>query len=562
MEKRRIENTLIDHSIINIIPLGGMGEIGKNCTVVECQGQILVIDAGLMFPADEMLGIDFVIPDFSYLVAHRDQVRGIVLTHGHEDHIGALSYLLKDVSAPVYATPLTRGLVEGKLRSEGLLGRTTLHTMLPGQEIALGPFQVTPFHVNHSIPDAVGLAIRTPLGLIVHSGDFKIDHTPVDGKTTDLGALARLANEGVLLLLADSTNAESPGYTPSERQLVDAFQRIFGRSTGRIIVATFASLISRVQLVIETAAQFGRKVAVAGRSMEETIAIAEKLGYVRFPPDTRVPLSQIGNLPDERVCILATGSQGEPNAALARMASGHFRQVQVKAGDTVILSSKAIPGNETHVYRNIDNLFRCGAHVYYGEQAGLHVSGHAAQEELKLLLNLLRPLYFVPIHGEYRMLQLHARLAYELGFAPQDVFVLENGQGLKLDAQGAARGESLELQQVYVDGALVGDVGRSILRDRLALGQDGLVIARVVIEVNSGRVVDDPEIISQGFVYLPERMELIRAAESAIVETVERHGERCSDPEELGKQIKRRLEHLFYDETRRRPVVIPMVTAA
>lgn len=553
-------NPIMTEKTIKIIPLGGSGEIGKNCTVIEHDGNILVIDAGLMFPEDDMLGVDLVIPDFGYLLANRERIRGIVLTHGHEDHIGALPYLLREISAPLYATPLTRGLIEGKLRSKA--HKAELHTMLPGQEIVLEGFRVTPFHVNHSIPDSVGLAIRTSLGLIVHSGDFKIDHTPLEGKTSDLAVLARLSNEGVLLLLADSTNAESPGYTASESQLIDTFQRVFARAGGRIIVATFASLLSRAQLVLEMAAKFGRKVAVAGRSMEETIAIGEQLGYVHFPAHTRVPLSQIDSLPDSQVCVLATGSQGEPNAALARMAMGRFRQVSIKEGDTVLYSSKAIPGNETQIHRNIDNLFRRGANVIYGEQAGLHVSGHAAQEELKLLLNLLRPLYFVPVHGEYRMLQAHARLAYDLGFSRQDVFVLDNGHCIEVSGSGARRVESIPLQTVLVDGSLVGDVGDTILRDRQALSQEGLVIARVSLCAGTGQVNDVPEIISQGFVYVPESAELLRSAESAILETVSRCAHEGSDRQEISRRIKRRLEDLFYLQTRRRPVVIPMVSAS
>ena len=400
---------------LRIIPLGGFGEIGKNCTVLEYGDDIVVVDAGLMFPEDDMLGVDLVIPDWSYLVEQRDRVRGIILTHGHEDHVGGLPYLMKQISAPLYATPLTRGLVEDKLRAQGLLGQAQMNTIWPGQEIEFPSFRVTPFHVNHSIPDAIGLAIRTPLGLVVHTGDFKIDHTPLESKTTDLSVLARLANEGVMVLLSDSTNAESPGYTASESQLVDTFQRVFSRAEGRIIVATFASLISRIQLVIKTAAQFGRHVAIAGRSMEESVAIAEKLGYVDMPAHTRVSLNEINDLPDREVCVLATGSQGEPNAVLARMATGRFRQISIRQGDTVVYSSKAIPGNETQIHRNIDNLFRQGAQVVYGEGAGLHVSGHAAQEELKLMLNLLRPLYFVPMHGAYRMLKQHAQLAYGAG---------------------------------------------------------------------------------------------------------------------------------------------------
>jgi len=514
-----------------------------------------------MFPEEELLGVDLVIPDFRYLIENRAKVRAIIITHGHEDHIGALPFLLRDLTGvPVYATPLTRGLIEGKLKSHGLLGDADLHTILPGQQVDLGSFSVVPFHVNHSIPDSVGYAIRSPLGLIVHTGDFKIDHTPIEGRTTDLAALSRLANEGIMVLLADSTNAESEGYTPSERRLVDAFERAFAQASGRVIVATFASLLSRIQLVIETAARFGRKVAIAGRSMEESVTIAEGLGYIAFPPGTRVQLDEVNDLPDDRVCILATGSQGEPNAALARMAAGRFRFVQVREGDTVILSSKAIPGNETAIHRNIDNLFRRGANVIYGEASGMHVSGHAAQEELKLMLNLLRPLYFVPVHGAYRMLHRHAGLAYTMGYPPEDVFILANGQGVELSESGAQLSEPVELSPVYVDGSLVGDVGTAILRDRKALSQDGFVVARVSLQ--AGQVVDDPEIISQGFVYVPESSALLRSAESAILDTIQRHGADCGNTEEIERRIKRRLEDLFYDETHRRPVVIPMVTAS
>jgi len=538
-----------------------MGAIGRNCFVLEHDDTIMVIDAGLMFPEDEMLGVDLVIPDFSYLIENADRVRGIVLTHGHEDHIGALSYLLEHVSAPVYATPLTRGLVENKLKHSVAKNKAMLNTVQPGQEIVIGPFRVTPFHVNHSIPDAVGLAIRTPMGLIVHTGDFKIDHTPIEGRTTDLSELARLANEGVVLLLSDSTNAESPGYTASERELVATFDQVFSRARGRIIVATFASLLSRVQLVIETAARHGRKVAVAGRSMEDNTAIAEQLGYVRFPEGVRVPLAQIENLPDEQVCVLATGSQGEPNAALARMASGRFRHVSIREGDTVLLSSTAIPGNETAVFRNIDSLARLGADVVYGRHAGLHVSGHAAQEELKLMLNLLRPLYFLPVHGAFRMLRAHAKLAYELGFSRDDVFMLDNGESLVLTPSGLQRGEKLDLEDILVDGSLVGDVGTTVLRDRHSLASEGFVVARVMVDLDKHVLVSEPEIISQGFVYVPDSAQLMDAARSTIESIVSHNGHGADPEEEISREIKRGLSELFYRETRRRPVVVTMVNA-
>jgi ribonuclease J len=536
-----------------------MGEIGRNCTVIECGDAMIAIDCGLMFPEDDMLGVDLVIPDMSYLIENRDRLKGIIITHGHEDHIGALAYLLKDVSVPIYGTPLTCGLIENKGRSNGGQASKLLNIIQPNKEFQLGPFGITPFHVTHSIPDAVGYAIRTPLGLVVHTGDFKIDHTPTDGKNFDLGALSRLANEGVILLMSDSTNAESPGYTLSEQRLVDSFQQAFAKAKGRIIVATFASLISRVQLIIETAARLGRKVAVAGRSMEDNVAIAEKLGYIRFPEGVHIALRDINKHPDNEVVVIATGSQGEPNAALARMASGRYRQLQIREGDTVMLSSKAIPGNETQVYRNIDELFRRGARVVYGERAGMHVSGHAAQEELKLMLNLLRPLYFVPVHGEYRMLRTHADLAYELGFATEDVFVLENGDCLELTPAGAQRNGRIALSTVLVDGSLVGDVGDTILRDRHALANEGVVIAKVIIEHESRQLREPPEIISQGFVYVPESGELLAKAVQSLTGMLANLDEVAMDEGDIARRVKRRLEKLFEDETGRHPVVIPMV---
>ncbi|MCE5259169.1 MAG: ribonuclease J [Chloroflexi bacterium] len=543
---------------LTLIPLGGFGEFGKNCTVLKYGDDLLVIDVGLQFPDDDMPGVDLVIPDFTYLVQHRAQIQGIVFTHGHEDHIGALPYLLAQIPAKLYATPLTRGLIEGKLREDRLMSSAELHTILPGQEITLGAFKVTAYHVNHSIPDSIGLAIRTPLGLVVHTGDFKIDHTPIDGKTIDLGALAKLSMEGVLLLLSDSTNAESIGYTMSESRIIDSLQQVFSHAQGRIIIATFASLISRIQLVIQIAAQFGRKVAIAGRSMEESISIAEKLGYISFPAGLRMPITAINALPPNEVCILATGSQGEPTAALGRMAKGHFRNVTINEGDTVVYSSKAIPGNETAIYRTIDELFRLGADVIYGEQAGVHVSGHAAQEELKLLLNLLRPLYFVPMHGAHRMLYRHAQLAYSIGYSREDVFVLENGHTLECTAAGARLGEVIAVNTVYVDGSLVGDVGNTVLRDRMTLSQDGFVIAKVTVDGVLGRIAQVPELISQGFIWEPTSAELLHQAQEAIAGIVSScNGE--FDADTLAQRVKGSLERLFYNETKRRPVVIPMI---
>lgn len=553
----------MNNGSLRLIPLGGMGSIGKNCTVLDMGEDILVVDAGIQFPSGDMLGVDVVIPDFRYLEERRDRVRGIVITHGHEDHIGALPYLLEKVSAPIYATPLVLGLIQNRL-NEGAIKSARLETLADGQQVNLGPFSITPFRVNHSIPDAVGLAIRTPAGLIVHMGDFKIDHTPLEGQPSDLSALARLSNEGVLVLLSDSTNVESSGYTPSENQLRDAFDQVFARAKGRIIVATFASLLARVQLVIETAMHHGRKVAIAGRSMEQNVEIAEKLGYVRFPDEARVHISQINNLPDNQIVIMATGSQGEPNAALARMAAGRFRYAKIREGDTVILSSNAIPGNETAVYENVDNLFRRGANVVYGRQAGLHVSGHAAQEELKLVLNLLRPKYFVPIHGAYRMLHQHARLAYELGMEPSNVFVLDNGNVLEMDTDGARLAEPVPAEGILVDGSLVGDVGRSLLRDRMTLAQDGIVVVKVTVNGQTGAIVSAPEIISHGFVYVPEAQELLEAGEQAIADVIQSyHGDSHGyEADKLSVLIERRLGSFLYNETRRRPVVVAVVSAS
>jgi len=546
---------------LKIVPLGGLGEIGRNCLVFEYDDDIIVVDAGLMFPSEEMLGVDLVIPDFTYLVERADKVRGIVITHGHEDHVGGLPYLLKDVRAPVYATPLTAGIIRTKLRSRDLRNSVELHTIQPGDTLKLGVFSVSPFHVTHSIPDAVGYSIQSPVGLIVHTGDFKIDHTPLDGTPTDLGELARLSREGVRLLLSDSTNIESKGYTASESRLRDTFYQVFSRAEGRIIVTTFASLLSRIQLVIESAARFGRKVAVAGRSMEDYLSIAENLGYVAFPPNTRVPLHQISSLDDHEVCVLATGSQGEPTAALSRMATGTFRHVNVREGDTVLISAKAIPGNETQIHRNVDALFTQGANVIYGERAGIHVSGHAAQEELKLILNLMRPQHFVPVHGAPRMLYQHARQARELGIPQDNITVLGNGLPLLLTERSATLGEAMPLETIYVDGSLVGDVGSTILRDRTALSQDGFVVAKVSVNGASGELAAPPEIVTQGFVYLPLASDLIETAAKAIADAASNDREQSPiDTDELSERIKRRLERLFYQETRRRPVVVPLVT--
>lgn len=549
-------------SVLKITPLGGLGEIGRNCTAYEYDDQIIVVDAGLMFPTDDMLGIDLVIPDYTYLIENQTKVRAVVLTHGHEDHIGGLSYLLNEVPVPVYGTPLTLGLVESRLKRRNLLELTELWEMHPGDIIDEGPFTIRPFHVNHSIPDSVGLAIETPVGLVVHTGDFKIDHTPIEGEPTDLAELARLSAEGVRLLLSDSTNAESAGYTISESALRDTFERAFSSAKGRIIIATFASLLSRSQLVVETAHTMGRKVALAGRSMIDNVAIAEKLGLLKIPPNTMIDLNTANSMPDDQVCILATGTQGEPNAALARMATGRFRGITIQEGDTVLLSSKAIPGNETRIYSNIDKLFRQGANVIYGTQAGIHVSGHAASEEQKLMINLLRPDYFVPIHGDYRMLHRHAAMAREMNMDNEHVFILTNGEPLELNRTSAWRGEPLEMRTVLVDGLGVGDVGQTILRDRASLARDGFVVIRVDIDAETGNLIDDPEVITQGFIYLPESTEFVEET-MEIIRNVAEHTPASKDgnTEQLTLNLRKQLERFFHDETQRRPVLVIMAKA-
>ncbi|MGA9347803.1 MAG: ribonuclease J, partial [Anaerolineae bacterium] len=426
---------------LRIIPLGGLGEVGKNMMVLEYGKNIIIIDAGIMFPENDMLGVDFIIPDFNYLMDKKDIVRGIILTHGHEDHVGGLPYVLQEIKAPIYTTKLTRGLAEVKLKENHLLDETELNTTQPGDSIALGPFRVEFFHVCHSIPDGVGLAIETPAGLVVHSGDFKFDYTPVDGKPTDFAKLAELGGRGVLVLLSDSTNAERPGFTPSERVINDAFEQVFQKAEGRIIVGTFASLISRIQQVINSAIRHERKVAIAGHSMVENVRMAQELGYLSIPSDVLIKLDDVGKLPQHKVVIIATGTQGEPSSALARMAIGRHPRIKIIPGDTVIISSHAIPGNEEMIHRTINRLFQQGANVMYEQISPVHVSGHASQDEQRLLIHLIKPRYFVPIHGELRHLTQHARIAQEMGVPAANTMVVENGYILEFDGESGRIGE-------------------------------------------------------------------------------------------------------------------------
>ncbi|MBI3912606.1 MAG: ribonuclease J [Chloroflexi bacterium] len=542
---------------LKIIPLGGAGEIGKNMTVVEYDDAILVIDAGLMFPETDMLGVDIVIPDIAYLLERKDQVRAIIITHGHEDHTGALPYVLPRINVPLYATPLTRGLIEVKLKSHKLLKTTTLRTIQMGDTIQLDPFTIETFHVSHSVPDGIGLAVTTPVGTIVHSGDFKFDPSPVDGQLTDFARLAQLGARGVLALLSDSTNADSPGYTPSEQTINESFARVFALAQGRVIVATFASNISRIQQVIDTAARFHRKVAVVGRSMVDNVKMAAELGYLRVPENTLIKVEQAHKYASNEVAIVCTGGQGEPTSALSRMANHDHKQVTLTAGDTVILSSSAIPGNEELINRTLNNLFRAGAIVFYDRMMDVHVSGHASREEQKLMINLVRPKYFIPIHGEYRHLVLHTRLAQSLGIPAENTFVVENGARIEFDESGArVEHNAVTASDVLVDGLGIGDVGTTVLRDRYHLSQDGFLVALVTRDAHTGEIVFGPEIITHGFVYTAEAGDLIAGTKQVIIAALDK-GSRSSGQSAKLKDV---LSQYLYAQTKRRPMVIPVVT--
>lgn len=541
---------------LKVVPLGGLGEVGKNMLAIEYGRNVLIIDAGVMFPEHDMLGIDLVIPDYSYyLKDKKDWVRGIVVTHGHEDHIGALPYLLAEVNAPIYATRLTAGLIEVKLKQKGGIGRAKLNIIRPGERLTIGnSFDVEFFHVCHSIPDAVGLAIRTPVGLVVHTGDFKFDHTPTWGSPPDFGALAGFGAEGVLVLLSDSTNADNPGFTPSEKTVDEGLDKVFREAKGRVILTTFGSLISRVQQIVHAARRHNRVVAVDGRSLEESVERAQTLGYLDIPPGVLVDMAALKGRPDHQVTIIATGSQGEPSAALGRMANGKHRHITIKAGDTVVMSSRVIPGNEQLVGRAINNLFQRGARVIYGRSDNVHVSGHASQEELKLLLSLVRPKYFIPVHGELRHLHAHAELARGQGIPAENIFVIENGMVVELDKESARVTERIPGGWVFVDGSSVGDIGPVVLRDREILSQDGFVLAVTRLNKKTGQVVGRPQIITRGFVFVKENLDLIERAEEEVIAALRMNGHQ--DPQVT---IRKTLAELLYNETQRQPMVMPVV---
>ncbi len=537
---------------LRIVPLGGLGEVGKNMTCIEYGRNILIVDAGIMFPESDMPGVDYLLPDWDYIRDKKDWVRAVLLTHGHLDHIGALAHLLREIDAPVYATRLTRGLVEVRLREERMLERVRLQTYAAGDRLQIGPFVVEPYHVCHSIPDSVGLGITTPAGLIVHSGDFKLDPAPVDGWPTDMDKLAEFGRRGVLALLSDSTNAEQPGSTPSEAVLYDALDEIVGQAPGRIIIATFASLISRIQQVVQVAGRHGRKVAIAGRSMVANTGVARELGYLEIPEGMLVDLEQARRLPPHKVLILATGSQGEPMAVLNRLATGTHRSMRIEDGDTVVLSSHTIPGNEELTSGLINRLFQKGADVYYAPLRQVHVSGHAGQDELRLLIQTLRPRFFVPVHGELRHLVQHARLANDLGIPKENIAVVENGYPLTLNDRMHI-GKRLPGENVYVDGSRVGDVGPAVLAQRDGLAQSGFVTAVARYDRKAGRAVGEPRIITHGFVAAPRSGDLLARARD-VVRSAAKNG-RGTAADSVEDRVEQALSSFFYRETRRKPVV-------
>jgi ribonuclease J len=548
-----------DHGKIRFVPLGGVGEIGKNLALLWADDDIIVVDCGVAFPEDDMPGIDLVLPDMSFLLEHQSKVRGIFLTHGHEDHIGSLPYLVREVSAPVFGSRLTMGLVELKMAEHRLRLPPGSRVVAAGEPVSAGRLTVEFFRVNHSIPDAMGLIIRTPAGTVVHTGDFKFDHTPVDGQVAQFDRLARAGDEGVLLLLADSTNAERPGFTPSERVVGQALERIIRYAPGRVLVASFASHVHRIAQTIDIAARYGRRVAVVGRSMENVVQKAVELGILTFPPGVRLEVEEIARQPAHQVVILTTGSQGEPMSALSRMASADHRKVEIIPGDTVVVAASPIPGNEKLVAHMIDDLYRRGAEVVYGPAMGVHVSGHAAQEDLKLLLNLVRPRFFVPVHGEYRHLVHHAELARAVGVPSDHVFIAENGMVLEFDADGGQMVGRVPWGKVLVDGMGVGDVGHIVLRDRRQLSQDGVLIVVVGIDSQSGELVSGPDVVSRGFVYVRESEALMDEARDRVRSVIQALGEGYTEWATIKAAVKEALSKLMYERTRRRPMILPIV---
>lgn len=545
---------------VRIIPLGGINEIGKNITVIEYKEDIIVIDCGLKFPDEDMFGIDLVIPDISYLLKNKDKIRGIFLTHGHEDHIGALPYVLRQLNVPVYGTKLTLGIVETKLKEHGLLSSTELIRVKPRDVIKLNSVSVEFIKTNHSIADSVAIAIHTPLGVVLHTGDFKIDYTPIDGEPMDFGRFAEIGKRGVLAMMADSTNVEKPGYTMSEKVVGESFARLFSKAKGRIIIATFASNVHRIQQIIDAARLYDRKVAVSGRSMENIVTVATELGYLEFEKDILVSIDQINKYPNEKVVIITTGSQGEPMSALTRMANSEHRKVNIVEGDTVIISATPIPGNEKLVSRVINQLFQKGAEVIYKSLAEIHVSGHACQEELKLMQSLVRPKFFIPVHGEYRHLKQHGELAVALGLPEENILIPENGGVIEVNRNSIRKNGTVNAGQVFVDGLGVGDVGNIVLRDRKHLSQDGILTVVVTLSKENNSIIAGPDIISRGFVYVRESEGLMDEAKD-IVRDVLRECEESNitDWASLKSKVRDELRSYLYEKTKRKPMILPII---
>ena len=544
---------------VQIIPLGGLGEIGKNMTVFRYCDDIILIDAGLMFPEDDMLGIDLVIPDITYLLENKDKVKAIFLTHGHEDHIGALPYVLKQIDVPVYGTALTLGILQGRLR-ENNVSDNNLVTIKPGDKINVGAFNLEFIRVNHSIPDAISIVIKTPIGTIIHTGDFKFDQTPVDGQVTQFNKFAEFGDEGVLALLADSTNAERPGFTQSEKMVGQTFDDEFRYARNRIIVATFSSNVHRIQQVVDSAVKYKRKVAVIGRSMINVVNIAMELGYLRIPEGVLIDIDETNNYTSDQIVIITTGSQGEPMSALTRMAMNDHKKVDIMPGDTVIISATPIPGNEKLVARTIDHLYKLGADVIYEKSNGVHVSGHASQEEIKLMHNLVRPKYFIPVHGEYRHLIKHANLAKDLGMLSENIVIAENGSVIEISKNGIGINGKIQSGKVLVDGLGVGDVGNIVLRDRRQLSQDGIMIVVVTIDHETCHVVSGPDIVSRGFVYVREAEDLMEEAREKVLSALERcENNGVSEWSMIKSTIRDNLGRFLYERTRRRPMILPII---
>ena len=545
---------------VKIIPLGGLNEIGKNMTAIEYKNDIVIIDCGLKFPDEDMFGIDVVIPDITYLLKHKDKVSGIFLTHGHEDHIGALPYVLKQLNVPVYGTKLTLGIVQSKLKEHNLLSTTELITVKPRDVVRLNSVSVEFIKTNHSIADSVAIAVHTPLGAVLHTGDFKVDYTPIDGEPMDFARFAELGKKGVLLMMADSTNVERPGYTMSEKIVGESLCRIFGKSKGRIIVATFASNIHRIQQIIDAAAMYGRKVAVSGRSMENIVQVAIELGYIKIEKENLVSIDQINKYNNDQIVIITTGSQGEPMSALARMATSEHRKVNIVPGDTIIISATPIPGNEKLVSRVVDQLFKKGAEVVYGSSEAVHVSGHACQEELKLMQTLVKPKYFIPVHGEYRHLKQHGELANSIGVPKSNILIPEIGDVIEVTRNSIKKSGTVISGQIFVDGLGVGDVGNIVIRDRKHLSQDGILTVVVTLSKENKAIIAGPDIISRGFVYVRESEKLMDEARDIVRDVFAKCEEqKITDWSTLKSTVRDELRSFLYEKTKRKPMILPII---